>query len=283
MTTEEFSNVFTTLLNSYNTQAGFGEQASRAEISLDEYEKSVLLTQAQDIIVKSYFDRTLNPQGQGFDDTPRRQVDFSSLITVAELNPVSGNPLVFDDRGILFQMPRKSNTTYTQTTSDNITTATYTSTVTDSPAHDNTNVLFILNEKLTLMNNSTKVREYVIVPIAFSEYDRIMTKPYSKPLKKQAWRLFHNQSVGFDVMTELIPRDEKPTGASYSWKYKIRYVRRPAPIILENLGDLTIDGVNTVSECELNPILHMDILTKAVELAIATRGNRPISENQNRQ
>lgn len=283
MTTEEFSNAFTTLLNSYNTQAGFGEQASHAEISLDEYEKSVLLTQAQDIIVKSYFDRTLNPQGQGFDDTPRRQVDFSSLITVDELDPVDGTPPVFDDRGILFQMPRKSNTTYTQTTSGNTTTATYTSTVTDSPAHDNTNVLFILNEKLKMMNGNAKVKEYVIVPITFSEYDRIMTKPYSKPLKKQAWRLFNNQSVGFDVMTELIPRETLPSGNSYTWQYKIRYVRRPAPIILEDLGDLTIDGVSTVSECELNPILHMDILTKAVELAIATRGNRPIPENQNRQ
>ena len=52
MTTQEFSNTFDTLLNSYNTYGLFGEQASRGEIVLDEYEKSVLLTQAQDIIVK---------------------------------------------------------------------------------------------------------------------------------------------------------------------------------------------------------------------------------------
>ena len=46
MTISEFSDGFTTLLNSYNTQAMFGEQASKAEITLDEYEKSVFLTQA---------------------------------------------------------------------------------------------------------------------------------------------------------------------------------------------------------------------------------------------
>ena len=63
MTTQEFSNMFDTILNSYASQGVFGEQASRGEIVLDEYEKSVLLTQAQDIIVKTYFDRTLNPQG----------------------------------------------------------------------------------------------------------------------------------------------------------------------------------------------------------------------------
>lgn len=46
MTNQEFSDGFSVLLNSYNTQALFGEQASQAEITLDEYEKSVFLTQA---------------------------------------------------------------------------------------------------------------------------------------------------------------------------------------------------------------------------------------------
>ena len=82
MTTNEFSDMFDTLLNAYANKAQFGDQASVADIALDEYEKSVILTQAQDIVVKSYFDRTLNNQGQGFDDTARRQVDFSSLIKV---------------------------------------------------------------------------------------------------------------------------------------------------------------------------------------------------------
>lgn len=72
MTTSEFSNFFDTLLNSYSTQANFGESASKQDIVLDEYEKSGFLTQAQDIIVKSYFDKTLNQQAQGFDDSTRR-------------------------------------------------------------------------------------------------------------------------------------------------------------------------------------------------------------------
>lgn len=38
------SNTIDTLLNSYSIRAGFGEEASKADISLDEYEKSVLLT-----------------------------------------------------------------------------------------------------------------------------------------------------------------------------------------------------------------------------------------------
>ncbi len=288
MTNQEFSDQFTVLLNSYDLVARFGEQASRTEIVLDEYEKSTLLTQAQDIIVKSYYDRTLNQQGQGFDDTARRQTDFSSLIKVATLSPVA-NPLSdgsFDARGIVYQLPRRSVATATTTVSDGTTTTTYTSTVTDSPADDNTDVLIILQEKLQKVSRttpSTIYKEYVIVPISYAEYDRIMSKPFAKPLKRQAWRLFQNQSVGFDVMSELIPRDTLNT-ATEQWVYKIRYVKRPRPIILENLPDgLSIDGISTETSCELNPILHMDILTKAVELAVTTRGRRPVSQNNQRQ
>ena len=46
MTTQEFSNTFDTLLNSYASKAEFGEGDSKREIVLDEYEKSVLFTQA---------------------------------------------------------------------------------------------------------------------------------------------------------------------------------------------------------------------------------------------
>lgn len=269
MTIQEFSNTFDTLLNSYNTQSQFGEQASKREIVLDEYEKSVLLTQAQDIIVKSYFDGTLNQQGQGFDDSTRRQMDFSSLIKIAELAPLDPSEAqvqIFDDRGIVYPLPRKV--------------------VDDVEIEGTTDVLFILNEKLTQVCTKGQQRveqwrkDFVIVPISYKEYDREMSKPYAQPLKKQAWRLFQNQATGFDINSELIPRfnvkEETSEGAvpvSTTFIYKIRYVKRPTPIVLEDLpNNLEIDGVTTESECELNPIIHMDILNKAVELAIATRG-----------
>lgn len=269
MTIQEFSNTFDTLLNSYNTQPQFGEQASKREIVLDEYEKSVLLTQAQDIIVKSYFDGTLNQQGQGFDDSTRRQMDFSSLIKIAELDPLDPDETevqTFDDRGIVYQLPRKV--------------------VNGVEVEGTTDVLFILNEKLTqvCIKGQQGVeqwrKDFVIVPISYKEYDREMSKPYAQPLKKQAWRLFQNQATGFDINSELIPRfnvkEETLSGTPPIYKrfvYKIRYVKRPQPIVLEDLpNNLEIDGVTTESECELNPIIHTDILNKAVELAIATRG-----------
>lgn len=243
MTTQEFSNAFDTLLNSYASRGQFGEQADSSEIVLDEYEKSILLTQAQDFIVKSYFDRTLNNQGQGFDDTTRRQVDFSSLITVGVPTIDSLTTSKFDERGILYKMP--------------------------------TNILVVLNEKV-----KAGTETLVVIPINYKEYDRQMSKAYAQPLKKQCWRLFQSPT-GIDLLSELIPKE-----SIVITDYKIRYIRRPKPIILTNLDfadsqeDLSIDGIKVVTECELNPIVHMDILNKAVEFALSTRGVRPQSSNR---
>lgn len=243
MNIQEFSNTFDTLLNSYNTQAMFGEAASKREITLDEYEKSVMLTQAQDIIVKSYFDRMSNPLGQGFDDSIRRQLDFSSLIKTSRINieiPVGGSPETdtYDDRGVLVTL--------------------------------NPDILLILNEKV-IDSNGTSL---VVVPINYKEYDRQLSRAYTQPLKKQVWRLFENDSNS-ELKSELIP-----ISGTTMKEYRVRYLRRPRPIVLTDLtaDGLDIDGVDTPNEngiaCELHPIIHMDILNKAVELAINTRGGR---------
>lgn len=326
MTNEEFSNQLDTLLNSYNTQAGFGEGSNKqGGIALDEYEKSVLLTQAQDIIVKSYFDKTLNQQGQGFDDSPRRQVDFSSLIKVYHYTRdtdkgvlVHDDNSCYDDRGLKVKLVLDDNSS--------------------------AKILFILNERLEVTTGSGK-KIYVVVPINYREYDREMSKAYAQPLKKQAWRLFSNAATGYDIQSEIIPiygstqeeefhihymvlksqlnntwlsTETKPKGgimlgivssdneipdvskeqkmyAADSYyeveekaivdlpiTYTIRYVQRPAPIVLRTLPDgLSIDGVSKETPCSLNPILHTDILNKAFELAVSTRGGGTAQRQQN--
>lgn len=52
-------------------------------------------------------------------------------------------------------------------------------------------ILVILNERL-VVNTNNKSKEYVVVPLNYREYDRMQSKPYSQPLKKQCWRLFNN-------------------------------------------------------------------------------------------
>lgn len=54
-------------------------------------------------------------------------------------------------------------------------------------------------------------------------------------------------------------------------QYQMRYVKRPKPIILDNISDMgvTIDGIGKITECELPTELHQEILQRAVELAKA--------------
>ena len=51
MTNQEMSNEMDTLLNSYSRSIEFGNTTNSQDIKLDEYEKSVFLTQAQQQII----------------------------------------------------------------------------------------------------------------------------------------------------------------------------------------------------------------------------------------
>lgn len=240
MNVQEFSSTFDTLLNSYNDVKDFGDTSSIISIQLDEYEKSVLLTQAQDLIIKEYFNANLNQTGEGFDDSPRKQMDFSNLITVKLAEKFIPEEveeyITYDDRSEVYKLPD--------------------------------NVLMILQEKAKVLDRDIDTT-HVVIPIKYEEYDRLMAKPYAQPLKKQIWRLLQNNST---ELVELIPRNNVSIQ-----EYKVRYLRRPKPIVLVNLSvgeyseELNINGVSTVSECELNPIIHMDILLRAVELAFNRR------------
>ena len=70
MTKNEFLNQFNVLYN--NT-------TSNQAPNLNEYEISVFLTKGEYEVLKNYFNPKSNKLGEGFDDSPKRHVDFSSL------------------------------------------------------------------------------------------------------------------------------------------------------------------------------------------------------------
>lgn len=225
MTTQEFSNEFDVLYNNIMSNQAPG---------LDEYEKSVFLTKAQLEILKNYFNPKGNKYGQGFDENAKRQIDFSTLITVAKPSQYTptGDYVKFDDRSQLYKMPP--------------------------------DILLMLNE--TGINTVDGVNRLIsIVPMNYEEYARLMSKPWKQPLKNQGWRLFHSTG-GVDFVSEIVIKYNSSLA-----DYKIRYVKRPKPIILANLADeysnVSIEGISTITECELDPIIHPEILQRAVELA----------------
>ena len=118
---------------------------------------------------------------------------------------------------------------------------------------------------------------YTVVPVSYDEYARLMMRPYKYPAKGQVWRLVTNaietENIGSGdadsweyAVIELI--GNFPTGSTID--YRLRYVRRPEPIILEDLADgLSIDGNTSAQTCLLPEHLHDEILLRAVELAKA--------------
>ena len=237
MTSSEFSNEFDVLYNNIMSNRAPG---------LDEYEKSVFLTKAQDEILKAYFDPSLNKSQDGFDGSERRQIDFSMLVNVDK-------PTVTVGAG-------------------NIDTRTAGVAKVNLP----TEALMILNEVVKVTRGTITDMDLQVVPIAYTEYSRLMSKPYKRPLKWQAWRL--QTMEGSASKADLIANNtDTITG------YEVRYLKRPNPIIVGPLEGVTIGGyvgcdasgalvttgATKGSECKLDPILHQEILQRAVELAKA--------------
>lgn len=215
MTNQEFSEEFDILYNNIMSNNAPG---------LDEYEKSVFLTKAQDELIKNYFNPKGNKYGEGMDNSPKRQIDFSSIVEVITLNPTGSNTT--------FKLP------------------------------DTLNILMILNEVVTVSRktlDSTVTKKLSVLPINYLEYQRLLSKPYKRPLKNQAWRMF---STSKKVEITVGNND---TITSYT----IRYVRKPRAIILCDLSGNTIEGSSNEQFCELDPIVHHEILQRAVEIAKA--------------
>lgn len=210
---------------------------SNAAPGIDEYEKSVFLTKAQYEIVKNYFEPKGNKYQEGFDGSSKRQMDFSTIVlSVEPIIYTDLNYVKFDDRSVVYSLP--------------------------------SDIMFIISEtiKATITTTNGVVnRQLSVVPIHYDAYSAFMSKPYKLPCKNQAWRVMQ---VGYDKTTKVA---EILTLQNGLLNYKLRYVKRPTPIVLVDLElqGLSIEGENSITECILDPLIHGEILQRAVELAKA--------------
>ena len=240
MTTREFSDGFSTLLNSYTGRIQFGEEGSGRDINLNEYEKSLFLTEAQEAITLSVYTGK-SPIFDGFEVTEETRRYLSNLVETAELSPetnLSGNILGMGSTSKFFTLPDGKG---------------------EKPA-----VWFITYEKVNIVSNQCgKAGELDVVPVTQDEYNRLKRNPFRGANDRRALRLDLSDGV-----IEIISKYEVSN-------YYIRYVRKPRPIILANLDGLTIEGERTVlseeSPCELHEALHKKILETAVDIALRSK------------
>lgn len=216
MTNSEFSNEFDILYNNITSNQAPG---------LDEYEKSVFLTKAQLELIKNYYTPIIggNKYQQGLDDSRKRQIDFSGIISTISLSPCKFvNQL--DNRSLCFRFPD--------------------------------DIFIPLNENLSNNNKSL-----VIVPLSYSEYDILMQKPYKYPYKNQVWKLQTNSNdpnaICYEyssngILCRICNTSNKKVIFNYSpWpegiiEFETPLGNPPEIIETENIVNITCNVLNTV-------------------------------------
>lgn len=123
-------------------------------------------------------------------------------------------------------------------------------------------VWFITYESVTFDDDSLGClngEDAIVTPITQDEFYKVQRNPFKGPSKRRVLRLDNSNNT-----IELV--------SNYNIsKYLIRYLSRPNPIILSDLEDLSINGIDKITECELNPVIHRIILERAVKKAITSR------------
>lgn len=233
MNVSEFSLEFDVLYNNITSNLSPG---------LSEYEKSVFLTRAQEQIVKNHFGIKSNSKQEGLNNSIKRDTDFSTLFKTVSFN-----------NNEITEILNPTNTLNTRVRRFTI----------------KEDYLFIINEfckieKRDSAGNVLDTQLTTVVPLHYSEFARLNSGPYKEPNLHETWRIISDVVTVNESTFDLYIR--------YNWtfiNYIIRYIKKPNPIILEELSaqNLTIDGKYAVSGCELNPILHQEVLDRAVELA----------------
>jgi hypothetical protein len=203
MTVQEFSDELDVIYENINKNGAPG---------LDGYEKSVILSHAQELLVKQYIQRE-----PGADRFPELIKAF--------------------DNATLLPGEHRSNAYI---------------------ANLPTGYLKILNEYLLDAGGVS----HVVLTLDPETFQQKMSKAYTYPSRRRAWKLSQLNSAGPAGAVELYVRPGFiPTN------YRCRYVSKPTPIILEDISPNTIDGISAVTECALEEGLHRDILILATSLA----------------
>ena len=123
-------------------------------------------------------------------------------------------------------------------------------------------ILFMIYEQCTLSDENNCINNKIVsvIPTIHDDLDKVLKNPFKSPNSRKVIRL------DFDNKIELISKYNISN-------YKVRYLKKPNPIILVALEDnLSINNGDTkVSNGETNPILHERIVQRAVQLAVQSK------------
>lgn len=177
MTIQEMSDQFDLLYNNITSNQAPG---------LNEWEKSVFLTKAQSQLVKEYFNQRVDAIGGGFDGSQKRQYDFSGLIRTESLFNIN----TYADRVTIPEKLDRRSQVY----------------------------LFPTNYFLAVNEIISDTRwQYSVAALDYAEYQRLMLKPYSLPVKRAAWRLITDKK-NCNYCREYVESTELVSGSTTDYR-----------------------------------------------------------------
>lgn len=222
MTNKEFSDGFSTLLNSFGVTPN---------ITLDEYEKSTFLTNAQEqLIINIYSGRNVI-YDKSFEQTEEIRRYLSNLVETYETSTKVTGKLGLSQDSVFFEIPQDTwFITY--------------------------EVAFLKDSRLGCLDGI----EASVVPLPQDDLYRAKDNPFRGPSKDRVLRL--------DIKSDLAELISKYNVDKYLMRY---ISQPTPIILVDLPDGLSINGISTESECKLNPVVHRAILERAVQLAIISK------------
>lgn len=218
MTNQEFSSEFDILYNNILSNAAPG---------LDEYEKSVFLTNAQEAFVKELYNGTGT---SSFEKNEEARRFLGNLIKTYETSEKLTDHLGLSRNSMFFQIP------------EDVWFITYESAI-------------LKDERLGCLDGE----EATIVPVSQDNFYKIQRNPFRGPSDGRTLRL--------DNAGNIIELVSDYNISKYLLRYVKRPRPIILVNLSEVGTDLTINELSEASECELNPVTHRPILERAVMLA----------------
>ena len=205
-------------------------------LGFNEYEKSIFLTQAQEELVKTLYSGE-NTYRESFEETERLRRYLANLVEDEVLSSIQPENIkaapYISFSSSYFKLPKR--------------------------------LMYIIWEQCKSAEDSNcGVRLLSVIPVTHDTLTKKIKNPFKQPNNSQCFRLDLGNDI-IEIISKLDLNTENP--------YHLRYIRRPNPIVLEDIKNegLDIEGFDSITECELPEELHADILRSAVVTAVTTR------------
>lgn len=158
MTTEEFSNEFDILLNSYSSK-------DQQSINVDEYEKSVFLTKAQEDLIISVYNGK-NSTYESFEQTEEIRRYLSNIVKTIEATRCDDTQVQITSNSYLYDIPK--------------------------------DLWFITYEYAILNDSKLPCKQNInalVIPVTQDEFYRVYNNPFKGPSNKRVLRLDSDNNI----------------------------------------------------------------------------------------